>query len=285
MRDHLQDAADSLATNLAPTPSTAAGKRSLTARLPPTAAGIARALAAERGAEAGPRGGRGLPTEVRAAFEASLGTDLGEVRLHEDPDAARAAHALDAQAFAFDQDIFVERPLDPADAGDRELLAHEVAHTVQQRGAPAPDGPVEVSSPGDAHEAEADDAAAAMLRGDDARVSRHGGVARKVMRWTTVRRSRPAPGPHLGPRQPRDLGGHRSLTSALGAGRRRRRARLPHRAVTAGRDHYSPQANGTVAVALPRLPLPDRVAVTVTSSQPTPVTRSGRVIDGVCSSK
>ena len=44
---------------------------------------------------------------------------------------------------------------DPGSKKGKELIAHELTHVVQQRGAPA-DGPLQVSQPGDALEREAD---------------------------------------------------------------------------------------------------------------------------------
>jgi len=115
-----------------------------------------------------PGGGRPLPDDLRARFEHSLSTDLGAVRVHSDAGAAAAADGHDARAFAHGQDIYFGAgeyaPDSPAGAA---LLAHEVAHTVQQRGEPdaAPQRQPRVSEPGAAAEAVADRAAAAMVAG------------------------------------------------------------------------------------------------------------------------
>ena len=50
----------------------------------------------------------------------------------------------------------------PGTAAGRELIAHEVAHTDQQRGAPL-SGPLVVSNPGEALEVQADDTARQLL--------------------------------------------------------------------------------------------------------------------------
>ena len=66
---------------------------------------------------------------------------------------------MSARAFATGTDVYFakgEYKPEPAD-GDR-LIAHELAHVVQQRGAPTT-GPLTVSQPGDALESEADDVA------------------------------------------------------------------------------------------------------------------------------
>ncbi len=116
--------------------------------------------------------GQSLPGELRSTFEQSLGTDLGGVRVHTGPDAAAAAQALDARAYAVGQDVFMGAgEYDPSTTQGQFLLAHEVAHTVQQRGASTgPQFKLQVSQPGDAMETAADEAAAAMVSGRSASV-------------------------------------------------------------------------------------------------------------------
>jgi Domain of unknown function (DUF4157) len=84
------------------------------------------------------RPGRPLDPGVRARLERSFGTDLGRVRLHEEPGSRQAADALDAGAVAHGTDIHLGPGAPPLDspAGSR-LLAHEVAHVVQQDAATA----------------------------------------------------------------------------------------------------------------------------------------------------
>jgi hypothetical protein len=56
------------------------------------------------------------------------------VRVHTGPLAEESARALDAQAFTIGQDVFFDKDrYDPRTRRGRWLLAHEVAHTVQQR--------------------------------------------------------------------------------------------------------------------------------------------------------
>jgi hypothetical protein len=84
-------------------------------------------------------GGRRLPEEVRASMEDGFGTDLGAVRIHTDERAATAASSIGATAFTHGRDVFFGagafRP--GTDAG-RHLIAHELAHVVQQDGAIQP---------------------------------------------------------------------------------------------------------------------------------------------------
>jgi hypothetical protein len=79
--------------------------------------------------------------------------------VHHDDHAAALSRAVSARAFTVGRDIFFGAgEYSPASAGGRELLTHELAHVVQQRGA-AQSGPLSVSEPGDALEREADAAA------------------------------------------------------------------------------------------------------------------------------
>lgn len=145
--------------------------------------------AAEKVAALGSGGGEGLPADLRGSFEESLGVRLGGVRVHTDGASAEAADALGARAFARGNDIHMGageyRPDDPY---GQHLLAHEVAHTVQQGGAPAGvQEKLEVSSAADPAEHEADHAADAMVAGKSASVTLLGsGMARKVMRSPPV---------------------------------------------------------------------------------------------------
>ena len=129
--------------------------------------------------------GAGLPAVQRKQFEASLGTDLSAVRVHTGEASAQAASDLNARAFATGNDIhFGAGQYQPDDPFGMHLLAHEVAHTVQQGGAAGAQTKREVSEPGDALEVEADVAADAMVRGAPAAVSAGApAAARKVHRF------------------------------------------------------------------------------------------------------
>ena len=78
-------------------------------------------------------GGGPLPEPVRGEFEALYGHDFGAVRLHAGGAAAAAAHDVDARAFTIGRDIvFGAGELSPHSDRGRHLLAHELAHVVQQ---------------------------------------------------------------------------------------------------------------------------------------------------------
>ncbi|HTP19635.1 MAG TPA: DUF4157 domain-containing protein [Solirubrobacteraceae bacterium] len=111
------------------------------------------AIAAARG------GGRPADRAVTGDVGAALGDSLRDVRIHQDADAAALARSVSARAFTVGSDIFFgPGEYQPGTRGGRELLAHELVHVVQQRGASS-DGPLTVSQPGDSLEREAEDVA------------------------------------------------------------------------------------------------------------------------------
>jgi hypothetical protein len=128
--------------------------------------------------------GTALPAHIQRQFEGSLGADLSSVRVHTGSDSQEAAHAVGAKAYTVGNDIhFAAGRYQPDDPFGMHLLAHEVAHTVQQSGgAQRRQHKLEVSTPQDAAEHEADRAADAMVRGEAATVSGASGVARKLQR-------------------------------------------------------------------------------------------------------
>jgi hypothetical protein len=103
-------------------------------------------------------GGSSLDTGVQDRFSDSLG-DLSDVRVHTDDTADRLNRSVSARAFATGTDMyFAKGEYNPGSASGDRLIAHELAHVVQQRGAPS-SGPLTVSQPGDALETEADSVA------------------------------------------------------------------------------------------------------------------------------
>lgn len=113
-------------------------------------------IAAARGA------GRGLDASTATRMSGALGASFDDVRIHNDGRAAALARSVAARAFTVGTDIFFGAgEYQPATAAGGKLLAHELAHVVQQRDAPKR-GPLTVSEPGDAIEREADAAAEAI---------------------------------------------------------------------------------------------------------------------------
>ena len=103
-------------------------------------------------------GGSSLDTGVASRLSSDLG-DLSDVRVHTDDTADKLNNAVSARAFATGTDVyFAKGEYSPGSAHGDKLIAHELAHVVQQRGASA-SGPLTVSQPGDAMETEADQVA------------------------------------------------------------------------------------------------------------------------------
>lgn len=93
-------------------------------------AGWAATLAAQRG-------GSALPGALAARFGPPLGTDLSAVRVHADGAAATLCDGIGARAFAHGGDLFFNRgEYRPAEPAGQRVIAHELAHVVQQRAAP-----------------------------------------------------------------------------------------------------------------------------------------------------
>ena len=85
----------------------------------------------------GKGGAAPLPGTVRAFMEPRFGADFGGVRVHTGGDAVQMNRDLKAQAFTHGQDIyFGAGQYDPGTDAGKRLLAHELAHVVQQ--APRP---------------------------------------------------------------------------------------------------------------------------------------------------
>lgn len=103
-------------------------------------------------------GGASLDPGVAGRLSGDLG-DLSDVRVHTDDTADKLNHSVSARAFATGTDVyFAQGEYSPGSSDGDKLIAHELAHVVQQRGAAA-SGPLSVSQPGDAMEREADDVA------------------------------------------------------------------------------------------------------------------------------
>lgn len=79
------------------------------------------------------RPGAPLEPAERRFFEPRFGHDFSRVRVHRDAEADAAARAVDARAFTYGQQIvFGAGEYAPRSPSGRQLLAHELAHTVQQ---------------------------------------------------------------------------------------------------------------------------------------------------------
>ena len=78
--------------------------------------------------------GQPLDSAIRAYFEPRFGRDFSGVRVHTDARAAASAAAVQARAYTVGSNVaFGADEYAPATTQGRELLAHELAHTVQQQ--------------------------------------------------------------------------------------------------------------------------------------------------------
>ncbi|MEQ9498461.1 MAG: DUF4157 domain-containing protein [Deltaproteobacteria bacterium] len=94
--------------------------------------------------------GAALPRAVRADFEPRLDADLGAVRIYLDAPAAALAHAEGARAFAYGSHVvFGQGAFAPHTTAGRFVLAHELAHTVDQIGSAPRVQRIDVPSPGE----------------------------------------------------------------------------------------------------------------------------------------
>jgi hypothetical protein len=81
--------------------------------------------------------GAGLSAGDAAFFSHRMGADLSTVRVHTGPAADRAARSVGARAFALGHHVvFAEGEYRPGSGEGRRLLAHELAHVVQDGAAP-----------------------------------------------------------------------------------------------------------------------------------------------------
>jgi len=108
----------------------------------------------------GSGGGRPLDADVRADMEGRLGSDFGDVRVHNDAAAHESAKGVNAHAYTVGSNIVFQRDkYDPSSTDGRTMLAHELTHVVQQRSGPVDGSPaaggIRVSDPSDRFEREA----------------------------------------------------------------------------------------------------------------------------------
>jgi hypothetical protein len=118
--------------------------------------------------------GQPLDAGTRAELEPRFGHSFADVRVHADGRAAESAAAVSAHAYAVGRDIvFGAGRYAPASAEGRRLIAHELAHVVQQSagGGAALQAKLEVGAVDAPEERAADAAAEAALRGADASVA------------------------------------------------------------------------------------------------------------------
>src|SRR5262245_46954936 len=112
--------------------------------------------------------GQPMDAAARAFMEPRFAQSFGDVRIHADAQAAASTRALHALAYTVGRDIvFDSGRYDPTSSDGRRLLAHELAHVVQQTGggtaAPNSSDTIAVSARHASEETEAEAAASQVM--------------------------------------------------------------------------------------------------------------------------
>ena len=88
---------------------------------------VSRQVKASRGS------GTPLPGPTKKFMESRFGTDFSGVRIHTDSSASQMNKSIQAKAFTVGNDIYFSKGrFSPESASGKELLAHELTHTIQQ---------------------------------------------------------------------------------------------------------------------------------------------------------
>ncbi|MHB1354886.1 MAG: eCIS core domain-containing protein [Anaerolineae bacterium] len=100
-------------------------------------------------------GGQPLQAATQAQMGSAMGTDLAGVRVHNDDTSDHLAGQLGARAFAVGSDVFfAANEYQPATTDGQRVIAHELAHVMQD--SDQPQAKLQVGSVDDPAEAEAD---------------------------------------------------------------------------------------------------------------------------------
>ncbi|NUO09037.1 MAG: DUF4157 domain-containing protein [Candidatus Brocadia sp.] len=78
-------------------------------------------------------GGQPLSSDVRGFMEPRFNADFSNVRIHTDAESAGLSNQLSARAFTYQNHVFFSRDqYQPGSSEGKQLLAHELTHTIQQ---------------------------------------------------------------------------------------------------------------------------------------------------------
>jgi hypothetical protein len=153
-REHAADrAAEAIVNGDRPTPQPSGSGRTEVQRMPSSAAVMPAAAAPGPTLTGQLSGGNALDEQTRGLMESRFGESFDDVRIHTGHRAGEMADAVRARAFTVGSDIvFGAGEFAPGTTEGTRLLAHELAHVVQQR---RPTGAVagEKATERDAHEA------------------------------------------------------------------------------------------------------------------------------------
>ncbi|MBL8739581.1 MAG: DUF4157 domain-containing protein, partial [Myxococcales bacterium] len=112
-------------------------------------------------------GGQALAPDIQQSMAPSFGRDLSGVRIHTGAAAAASAESLSARAYTVgDHIVFNRGEYQPHTRAGKHLLAHELAHTLQQAGVQRSAMNSSLSPASEAHlESEANRVADAVVQG------------------------------------------------------------------------------------------------------------------------
>ena len=118
----------------------------------------------------GSGGGSALETGARSFLEDRMGADFSDVRVHTGPKADESARSINAQAYTVGTDVvFRSGAYEPDTPSGRHVLAHELAHVMQQKAGPVAGTParggISISHPSDAFEQAAERSASQAVAG------------------------------------------------------------------------------------------------------------------------
>jgi len=131
----------------------------------------------------------GLPleTSTRRFMESRLGHDFSGVRVHTDPRASDSARAVAASAYTVGNDIvFARGQYQPASSEGRKLLAHELAHVMQNSGAGSSRGGLTLGAVNAVEERHADAIADRVDRPSHNLPHQHVGPSQSTLRRQTA---------------------------------------------------------------------------------------------------
>jgi len=98
-------------------------------RTPPVSDDISQSIGSSRGS------GASLDNSTRSFMSERFGADFSGVKIHTGSDSSRMNQELNARAFTTGSDIFFnEGQYQPGSDSGKHLLAHELTHTIQQKG-------------------------------------------------------------------------------------------------------------------------------------------------------
>jgi hypothetical protein len=141
--------------------------------------------------------GHPLDADVRGKMEAAFGQDFSQVHIHNDAEAARLSDTVNARAFTVGQDVaFATGEYQPGTSPGDALIAHELAHVVQQSHANIRSDGHQADSTYDALEDDAERAAketAVTTRGGRAGHDAGSTAAPRMRSGLQLQRADPAP--------------------------------------------------------------------------------------------